>query len=122
VVQPAHVDRLRSYLDVAVATMDVWVIDERGGIAALLVLDGEWIDQLYVDPDHVGKGHGSSFIAVAKRQRPAGLKLWTFAANSRARRFYERHGFVVTGGTDGENEEGAPDVRCEWRPCGSSDT
>jgi hypothetical protein len=65
---------------------------------------------------------GSSLIAVAKRQRPGGLKLWTFEANSRARRFYERHGFVVTGGTDGGNEEGAPDVRYEWRPCASSDT
>jgi len=121
--EPVHTDdEVRSYFDVVVATMDVWVVDERGGIAALLVLDGEWIDHLYVDPDHFGRGHGSSLIAVAKRQRPAGLKLWTFEANSRARRFYERHGFVVTGGTDGENEEGAPDVRCEWRPCGSSDT
>ena len=119
---PVHTDdEVRSYFDVVVATKDVWVIDERGGIAALLVLDGEWIDQLYV-PDHFGKSHGSSLIAVAKRQRSAGLKLWTFEANSRARRFYERHGFVVTGGTNGENEEGAPDVRHEWRPCASSDT
>jgi GNAT superfamily N-acetyltransferase len=121
--EPVHTDdEVRSHFEVVVATKDVWVIDEADGIAALLVLDGEWIDQLYVDPDHFGKGHGSSLIAVAKGQRPAGLKLWTFAANSRARRFYERHGFVVTGGTDGENEEGAPDVRYEWRPRASSDT
>ena len=33
-----------------------------------------------------------------------------------ARRFYERHGFVVVGGTDGDNEEGAPDLRLEWQP------
>jgi GNAT superfamily N-acetyltransferase len=121
--RPVHTDdEVRSYFDVVVATKDVWVIDERGAIAALLVLDGERIDQLYVDPDHTGKGHGSSLIAVAKRQRPAGLELWTFEANIRARRFYERHGFVVTGGTDGENEEGAPDVHYEWRPSTSSDT
>jgi GNAT superfamily N-acetyltransferase len=121
--KPVHTDdEVRAHFDVVVATKDVWVSDERGGIAALLVLDGDWIDQLYVDPDHFGKGHGSSLIAVAKRQRPAGLKLWTFEANSGARRFYERHGFVVTGSTDGENEEGAPDVRYEWTPCASSDT
>ncbi|HET8619403.1 MAG TPA: GNAT family N-acetyltransferase [Acidimicrobiales bacterium] len=115
--EPVHTDvEVRSHFEVVVATKDVWVIDEGAGIAALLVLDGEWIDQLYVDPDHFGKGHGSTLIAVAKRQRPAGLKLWTFEANVRARRFYERHGFVVTGATDGENEEGAPDVRYEWRP------
>jgi GNAT superfamily N-acetyltransferase len=121
--KPVHTDdEVRSYFDAIVATKDVWVINQRGVIAALLVLDGEWIDQLYVDPDHFGKGHGSSLNAVAKRQRPAGLKLWTFEANDRARRFYERHGFVATGGTDGENEEGAPDVRYEWRPCSASDT
>jgi GNAT superfamily N-acetyltransferase len=115
--EPVHTDdEVRSHFEGVVATKDVWVIDEGAGIAALLVLDGEWIDQLYVDPDHFGKGHGSTLIAVAKRQRPAGLKLWTFEANVRARRFYERHGFVVTGATDGENEEGAPDVRYEWRP------
>ena len=121
--EPVHTDdEVRSYFDVVVATKEVWVIGERGGIAALLVLDGEWIGQLYVDPDHFGEGHGSSLIAVAKGRRPGGLKLWAFAANSRARRFYERHGFVATGGTDGDNEEGAPDVRYEWRPCASSDT
>jgi GNAT superfamily N-acetyltransferase len=121
--EPVHTDdEVRSYFDVVAATKDVWVIDDRGGIAALLVLDGEWVDQLYVDPDHFSKGHGSSLITAAKRQRPAGLKLWTFEANRSARRFYERHGFVVTGATDGENEEGAPDVRYEWRPCASSDT
>jgi hypothetical protein len=46
--------------------------------------------------------------------RPGGLKLWTFEANLRARRFYERHGFVPTGATSGDNEEGAPDLRYEW--------
>ena len=34
--------------------------------------------------------------------------------NTGAVRIYERHGFVVVGGTD--NEEGAPDLRMEWRP------
>lgn len=53
-------------------------------------------------------------MAVAKRQRPSALRLWTFEANVRARRFYERHGFVATGSTAGDNEEGAPDVLYEW--------
>ena len=30
--------------------------------------------------------------------------------------FYRRHGFEVVGRTDGDNEEGAPDLRMEWRP------
>jgi GNAT superfamily N-acetyltransferase len=67
----------------------------------VLVLEDEWIDQLYVDPGHTGLGIGSQLIAVAKRQQPSKLRLWTFEANVGARRFYERHGFVVTGSTAG---------------------
>jgi hypothetical protein len=55
-------------------------------------------------------------MAVAKRRRPSGLKLWTFAANVRARRFYECHDFVAAGSTAGDNEGGAPDVRYVWTP------
>src|SRR5258708_40372951 len=52
--------------------------------------------------------------AWSKRERPEGIKLWTFAANVGARRFYERHGFVAIDATAGDNEEGAPDVCYEW--------
>ena len=34
-------------------------------------------------------------MALAKERRPGGLELYTFQVNDRARRFYERHGFVV---------------------------
>ena len=29
-------------------------------------------------------------------------------------RFYERHGFTAVAATNGDNEEGAPDVRYHW--------
>lgn len=32
----------------------------------------------------------------------------------RARRVYERHGFVAVAMTDGDNEEEAPDFRYHW--------
>jgi hypothetical protein len=42
------------------------------------------------------------------------VRLWCFQANSGARRFYERHGFVAVEFTDGhDNEEGCPDVLYE---------
>ena len=95
---------------------EVWVADRGGQVVALMVLDGRWLDQLYVEPTSVGGGIGGAMLDVAKCLRPAGLSLWTFETNDRARRFYESHGFVATGGTAGDNEEQAPDVRYDWRP------
>jgi GNAT superfamily N-acetyltransferase len=107
------------FAKVVLPTREVWVAEDDGAVKGLLVLEDEWIDQLYVDPGDTGHGVGSRLLTVAKRQRPFGLKLWTFAANVRARRFYESHGFVATGSTDGDNEEGAPDIRYEWPSDGS---
>jgi len=54
-------------------------------------------------------------VKVAKRERPQGLQLWTFASNAGAQRFYDRHGFVETRRTDGrDNEEGLPDILYVW--------
>jgi hypothetical protein len=48
---------------------------------------------------------------------PGSFSLWTFQANERARRFYERHGLRAAEFGDGSgNEEGVADVRYEWQP------
>jgi GNAT superfamily N-acetyltransferase len=117
---PAHMaDEVRAWFrDHVVCRCDVWLAEgEAGRLAALLVLDGEWLDQLYVDPELTGRGIGSRLVEVARRERPGGLRLWTFVSNAGAQRFYERHGFVETERTDGSgNEEGAPDVLYAWAP------
>jgi GNAT superfamily N-acetyltransferase len=115
---PVHTeDDVRVWFEqVVLPTRQVWVADDGDTILGILVLDSEWIDQLYVEPGHTGQGIGAELVAVAKRERPALLRLWTFEANVRARHFYECHGFVATGFTAGDNEEGAPDVRYEWSP------
>ena len=75
------------------------------------------IDQLYVTPDRIGTGIGSRLIATAKARRPDGLDLYCFQANTRARTFYEHHGFIATVFGDGSNNsEGQPDIRYAWRP------
>ena len=95
---------------------ETWVIERQGTIVALLVLEPGWLDQLYIDPDHTARGLGSLLVELAKRRCPEGLDLWTFQSNTRACRFYERHGFAAIGTTEGDNEEGEPDVRYHWQP------
>jgi L-amino acid N-acyltransferase YncA len=110
-------DEVRTWFaEVVVPTRETWVAEVDGTVAALLVLDGPWVDQLYVDPRRTGQGLGSALVDVGKKQRPGGLELWTFETNAGARRFYQRHGFTEVGRTDGDNEEGAPDVRLRWEP------
>ncbi len=119
--------------EIVLATNDVWLgsTDDDGRIDGFLALDRPdpstdetaWLEHLYLRPSATGAGLGSALVEMAKRERPDGLQLWTFRMNTRARRFYVRHGFVEVEWTDGvdadgerTNEEGAPDVRLEWRP------
>jgi GNAT superfamily N-acetyltransferase len=113
-------DVRRWFRDVVVAERELWVAEDiEAGIVALLVLDGEWLDQLYVEPGLTGRGIGALLLDVAKRERPSGLQTWAFQSNVAALRFYERHGFEEMEHTDGAgNEEGAPDVRLMWQPDG----
>jgi GNAT superfamily N-acetyltransferase len=105
------------FATVVMPTMEVWVIDgAQPGIVALLVLHSGWVEHLHVDPELTGLGLGSRLIDAAKEHSIGGLDLWTFQSNAGARRFYERHGFTVAAMTDGDNEEGQPDVRYRWSP------
>ena len=84
-----------------------------------MVLDGEWLDQLYVAPERMRCGLGSQLLAMAKASRSA-LALWTFEANAPARAFYEAHGFRAAAPASRENEERAPAICYRWaRSAGS---
>ena len=115
---PVHTDdEVRAWFaEVVLAERETWVAEVDGAVVGLLVLDGPWVDQLYVDPAATGQGLGSELIERAKAQRPDRLDLWTFQANTGARRFYEHHGFVEVARTDADNEEGEPDVHVRWSP------
>jgi 8-oxo-dGTP pyrophosphatase MutT (NUDIX family)/GNAT superfamily N-acetyltransferase len=107
--------------DDVVGRTDMWVAENDGVVCGLMVLahdrDGAWIEHLYLDPAWMGRGLGDQFVEIAKRRCAEGIQLWTFQVNAPARRFYERHGFVVEELTDGAaNEERAPDIRYRWIP------
>jgi GNAT superfamily N-acetyltransferase len=103
--------------DTVLAECQVVVADVGGDPVGFVALDDGWVEHLYVAPDWHRRGIGDALLAEAKRRWPAGLDLYTFAANAAARTFYEQRGFVAVDFRDGAgNEEGLPDVRYAWRP------
>jgi GNAT superfamily N-acetyltransferase len=89
----------------------------KGTILGFVAVKPGWVDHLYLRPGHYRRGIGSLLLAKAKSLQPGGLTLWAFQKNTRARAFYESHGFKPIEFTDGAaNEENEPDVRYGWSP------
>ncbi len=106
---------LRFYADRVMINGPVWGAFEGDTLLGHVALLDGWIDHLYVTPTRHGQGIGSALVAIAQREQDE-LRLYTFQANARARRLYERHGFVVEELTDGQrNEEKMPDATYHWR-------
>jgi GNAT superfamily N-acetyltransferase len=94
---------------------EVWIAEIAGRPVGYLALVDDILDHLYVAPEHQGHGVGSLLLAKAKALRPAGLQLYAFQRNGRARAFYEARGFAPVLFSDGAgNEEREPDVLYEW--------
>jgi len=59
------------------------------------------LDRIYIHPAAWGNGFGNTLIewceTTLKRQGYKTIKLWVFAVNDRARRFYEKHGYKLDG-------------------------
>jgi ribosomal protein S18 acetylase RimI-like enzyme len=104
-------DSLISSGGVTVALADQEII---GVLAVKHTADGSWIDQLYIQPEHCGRGVGSQLMKLALSSLHRPIRLYTFQQNNGARRFYERFGFSPIQWGDGSgNEEGCPDVLYE---------
>jgi putative acetyltransferase len=72
------------------------------------------LDQLVVAPDHWGSQVASTLVDEAKRLSPDRITLLVNTDNIRAIRFYERNGFVQSGG-DVNPTSGRPVLRMEWK-------
>ncbi len=121
-VQRVHTDKAvcRWIRDHLIPSGRVTVAIHGGHIVGMMALSDDgafgWIDQLYLHPRVVGSGIGTMLLECAKKDLGSPIRLYTFQANTGARRFYERHGFKALAFGDGSgNEEQCPDVLYEWR-------
>lgn len=98
---------------------DLWVYEEgfvKGVVRCTGTADGAlWISDLYVEPFFQGDGVGRALLehcmAVAQGAGKQ-LRLWVLEKNGRARRFYEKNGFVMTGGR--KEEAGTDEYLVEY--------
>jgi ribosomal protein S18 acetylase RimI-like enzyme len=68
---------------------------ESGQVLAFMAINGDSINHLYVHTDFQGQGLGTRLLNLAKESSSGQLSLYTFRANSNARQFYEKHGFII---------------------------
>ena len=68
---------------------------EAGGLCA-------WIEDIYIQPEHRGKGYGTRFLAFVKERyqdRVARIRLEAEPENERAMAVYRKAGFEILGYT-----------------------
>ncbi len=93
----------------------VWVIvDEHERPLAFMAIQQNFIDHLYVHPDHWRKGLGAQLLAHARQLSPPRLWLYTLQVNTNARAFYEKNGFTTVEFGLSPAPESEPDVKYEW--------
>ncbi|MEM7237705.1 MAG: GNAT family N-acetyltransferase [Pseudomonadota bacterium] len=108
----SHADVVGHYRSHVLPEQQVWVAEVSGRVVAFLALaEDRTVTALYVAAASRGAGLGTALLDAAGRACP--LRLWTFAVNHGARLFYLRRGFHEARRTDGENEEGLPDILFE---------
>ena len=86
------------WLRTSVLHDEVWVLEEEfGRLSGLLVISGNEVEALDVEPSQRRRGRGARLLGVAKSRRPGGLVAQVGAGRTAARTFLEHHGFTDAG-------------------------
>jgi len=102
------------FRDVILVMNEAWVVKVNGIPAAFMAIADDFIDQLYVDPDHQRFGIGTALLDHAKRMSPNHLWLYTLQINTNGRAFYEKNGFRAVKFGVSPPPESEPDVEYHW--------
>ncbi|CAH2600439.1 GNAT family N-acetyltransferase [Rhodovastum atsumiense] len=93
----------------------VFVAEQGGRIVGYIAVRDSWVDQLHVRPTHWRHGVGTLLLRLVQERHPHGLTCYCFRCNSRARMFYEHHGFTAIGLSDEEADaQEQPDILYSW--------
>ena len=102
--------------DELVAQAQIVVAESAGAMTGFVTVDPKtlYLDQIVVAPEAWGSGTAEALLAEARRLSPRGLDLQVNQDNARAIRFYEKHGFAITG--EDKNTAGRLTYWMKWRP------
>ena len=92
--------------------LDSLYVYDDGAVKGFIKIEGTYIAKLFVEPVLQNASIGSQLLEYAVKEHGAD-HLWALEKNVRAIRFYERHGFLLTG--ERKPEEGTAEflVRME---------
>jgi len=103
--------------DELVPAAEIVIADAASEMIGFVTVDPRtlYLDQIVVAPDRWASGVGAALLDEVKRLSPTGLDLDVNTDNARAIRFYQKHGFSISG--SGVNPiSGKPVHRMSWRP------
>ena len=86
----------------------IWVYESDGIVKGLIRITDKEVIELYVEHFFQGQGIGAELLEFAKKEHDV-RSLWVLEKNTSAIRFYEAHGFHVTGNK--QLEEGTPEYK-----------
>jgi len=93
----------------------IWVVESLNYPVGFMAMNKDFVDQLYIDPDHQRRGIGRSLLNLARERSPEHVWLYTLQVNASAREFYEKNGFVAEKFGISPPPESEPDVEYHWR-------
>ena len=98
-----------------VPTTIITLAERDGALLGFVTVDPQsgYLDQIVVAPETWGSALAADLVDEAKRIAPGRLELLVNQDNARAIRFYEKHGFAITG-ADVNPRSGAPLHRMSW--------